>query len=329
MLSPIQTTQNVLPLPILSVSAEVNPPEPFVSQQSHLPEVNHVPEAALLPEDSIPWLLSVQELLTELVSRNAALRCVTVTEDEYEHLSAIIDELTWSVGDDETHPLAAAEACVGDFMRNYEDKNFPKMRDLWPELREQDPIIQEILDKTGANKRHLYVPTEEEVAIDAFFGLGGYLWEKGLGEQAISAYDTALHLKPDYAAAYCNRGSIHYALGNHAAAIQDYNEAIQLQPERVEGHFNRAVTKFQMQDYADAIRDYDAALARKPDYADAYVGRAHAKFAMHQYAEATRDYDEALRLTPNDEVRYYRNIAQARATNGDSPLTEGNQKEQT
>ena len=313
MLNLMQAPQNVLPLPILSVTTGVNPPKPFVWQQPHLPEGNHAPEAVLLPENSIPWLLSLQELLTELVSRNAELRCVTVTEAEYEQLATIIDELTWSVGDDETHPLAAAEACVGDFIRNYEDKNFPKMRDLWPELREQDPIIQEILERTGANKRHIYVPTEEEVAIDAFFGLGGFLWEKGLGEQAISAYDTALRLKPDYAAAYCNRGSIHYALGDHGAAIQDYNQAIHLQPDRVEGYFNRAVTKFQMQAYADAIRDYDAALARKPDYADAYVGRAHANFAMHQYAEATRDYDEALRLTPNDDVRAYRNIAQTRA----------------
>ena len=319
MLTPSQTAQNVLPLPILSISSGVNLPDPFVQQQSNLPEENHVSEEVLFPEDSIPWLLSLQGLLTELVSRNAELRCVTVTEADYEQLSAIMDDLCWSLGQDEKHPLAAAEACVGDFMRNYEDKNFPTMRELWPELREQDAIVQEILERTGANKWDSYVPTEEEVAIDAFFDLGGFLWEKGLGEQAISAYDTALRLKPDYAAAYCNRGSIHYALGNHAAAIQDYNEAIRLQPERVEGYFNRAVTKFQLQDYADAIRDYDEVLARKADYADAYVGRAHAKFAMHQYADATRDYDEALRLTSDDAVCSYRDIAQARAKNGDSP----------
>ncbi len=319
MLTLSQTAQNVLPLPILSISSGVNLPDPFVQKQSNLPEENHVSEEVLFPEDSIPWLLSLQGLLTELVSRNAELRCVTVTEADYEQLSAIMDDLCWSLGQDEKHPLAAAEACVGDFMRNYEDKNFPTMRELWPELREQDAIVQEILERTGANKWDSYVPTEEEVAIDAFFDLGGFLWEKGLGEQAISAYDTALRLKPDYAAAYCNRGSIHYALGNHAAAIQDYNEAIRLQPERVEGYFNRAVTKFQLQEYADAIRDYDEVLARKADYADAYVGRAHAKFAMHQYVEATRDYDEALRLTSDDAVCSYRDIAQARAKNGDSP----------
>lgn len=319
MLTLSQTAQNVLPLPILSISSGVNLPAPFVQQQSNLPEENHVSEEVLFPEDSIPWLISLQGLLTELVSRNAKLRCVTVTEADYEQLSAIMDDLCWSLGQDEKHPLAAAEACVGDFMRNYEDKNFPTMRELWPELREQDAIVQEILERTGANKCDSYVPTEEEVAIDAFFDLGGFLWEKGLGEQAISAYDTALRLKPDYAAAYCNRGSIHYALDNHAAAIQDYNEAIRLQPERVEGYFNRAVTKFQLQEYADAIRDYDAVLARKADYADAYVGRAHAKFAMHQYVEATRDYDEALRLTSDDAVCSYRDIAQARAKNGDSP----------
>ena len=319
MLTLSQTAQNVLPLPILSISSGVNLPDPFVQQQPNLPEENHVSEEVLFPEDSIPWLLSLQGLLTELVSRNAKLRCVTVTEADYEQLSAIMDDLCWSLGQDEKHPLAAAEACVGDFMRNYEDKNFPTMRELWPELREQDAIVQEILERTGANKWDSYVPTEEEVAIDAFFDLGGFLWEKGLGEQAISAYDTALRLKPDYAAAYCNRGSIHYVLGNHAAAIQDYNEAIRLQPERAEGYFNRAVTKFQLQEYADAIRDYDAVLARKADYADAYVGRAHAKFAMHQYVEATRDYDEALRLTSDEAVCSYRDIAQARAKNGDSP----------
>ncbi len=323
MLSPIQTTLKVLPVPVLSASVEVNLPDAIDRQppslkRPGLPEAHCVSEAALFPASAVPWLLEVHELLTELVTRNPDVRRATVNEAEYKKLTTILEDLMWAVGDDEQDPLSSLFTCVGNFTLRYEDENFPNWDALWPELESADAAAEAISPKRKATASPPPGWADEEVALDAFLSMGHFLCEAGQVEKAIAAYDTAIRLNPHAAEAYCNRGSVHYALGTYAAAMRDYNEAIRLNPARGESYFNRAVTHFQLQHYKAAIRDYAAALARNPDDAGAYIGRAHAKFALHRYAAALLDYDAALRLTPDDDaVRRYRHLAQAQKTNGE------------
>jgi tetratricopeptide (TPR) repeat protein len=58
---------------------------------------------------------------------------------------------------------------------------------------------------------------------------------------AITDYDKAIQLKPNYAYAYSNRGLAKVSLGQHAAAITDYDKAIQLKPDVVETYNNRGM----------------------------------------------------------------------------------------
>ena len=230
------------------------------------------------------------------------------------------EELMWAVGEDFDTPLADVEVCVADFMRIYEKATFPTLEDLFPHLQEEeDPALEETLARLAAENQDIHVPTEEEIAIDAFFSLGSLLAEVDKPENAIAAYDVTIRLKPDYAAAHCNRGNAHYAHGTYTAAMQDYTAAIRLNPERSEAYFNRAMTHFHLQNYTAAVRDYDASLTRNPDDADAVLGRAHANFAMHRYEAAIQDYEAVLRCTPtHEEARRYRDIAHAQATNGNA-----------
>ena len=46
-------------------------------------------------------------------------------------------DLIYGVGDDENHPLSAAMTLVGVLMKTYEDQHFPKLVDLYPELKEK------------------------------------------------------------------------------------------------------------------------------------------------------------------------------------------------
>ena len=325
MLTPTPTTLTVLPVPTFSVSSRMSLPEPLIprhapSEQNSLPEEQRTPEGEAFPESYISWLVGIQELLTALANRNEELRHAEVTADEYAQLSTMIEDLMWAVGDTLDNPFAPIEGCVGSFMISYEKKHVPKLDDLFPPLQEEeDPALEETLARLAAENQDIHVPTEEEIAIDAFFSLGSLLAEAGKPENAIAAYDVAIRLKPDYAAAHCNRGNAHYAHGTYTAALRDYTTAICLNPERSEAYFNRAMTHFQLQNYTAAVRDYDASLTRNPDDADAILGRAHANFAMHRYEAAIQDYEAVLRCTPTHaEARRYRDIAHAQATTGNA-----------
>ena len=321
MLTSTQTMPTVLPVPVLPVSIRMSLPEPLIPRQAPferecLPEEKHADEEVAPSESYVSWLVGIQELLTELANRTDDLRRSTATADEYKQLSGMLEELMWAAGDNFDSPLADIEVCVGDFVRIYEAATFPTMEELFPELleleHEEDPEIEAAIARLDEKNKDIHVPTEEEIAIDAFFSLGTLLTDIGKAENAIAAYDVAIRLKPDYAAAHCNRGSLYYALGDYTAALHDYDAAIRLKPERSEGYFNRAVTHFHLQHYTAAVRDYDAALARNSDDADAYLGRAHANFAMQRYEAALQDYEETLRRMPDDEeVQRYRDIAQA------------------
>ena len=57
-------------------------------------------------------------------------------------------------------------------------------------------------------------------------------------DRAISDYDRAIQLKPDYAEAYNNRGSAYAYKGDLDRAINDWNQAIQIDPNSPTIYFN-------------------------------------------------------------------------------------------
>lgn len=70
--------------------------------------------------------------------------------------------------------------------------------------------------------------SDKELAARAWFSVG-YLGQehgKDTPERVMDAYNKALELMPDSAAAYNNRGNAKDALGRYEEAIKDYDEAI-------------------------------------------------------------------------------------------------------
>ena len=61
------------------------------------------------------------------------------------------------------------------------------------------------------------------------------LKELGRLDEAFEDVSTAIELKPDFSAAYANRGIILDHLGKYEAAIMDYRKAVRLDPELGEG----------------------------------------------------------------------------------------------
>lgn len=124
--------------------------------------------------------------------------------------------------------------------------------------------------------------------------------EKVLGsaKDAIAAYDAAIRLTPDFAAAYAKRGSVKYNLGDYKGAIKDYDAAIGTGLDYATVYVNRGVAKRNLRDYKGAIKDHNTAIRLDPENVEAYINRGNVRSDFGDYEMAIEDYSIAIRLKP-------------------------------
>ena len=246
------------------------------------------------PETAYQWLVEVLDGLIDFGQRHGHYGVIKLSEDEYQWLDDILEELIYSVGENENHPLAPLMEFIIRIIANYEQAYVPKLTERFPELAEEAPIA-----KTSENNnppRYASELSDGELAAHAFFSIGCLLSEGGKVEKALNAYDTAIRLQPDYAAVYNNRGNIKNELGSRDAALDDYNEAICLNPNFAEAYYNRGVQKIISEEFDSAIVDFTEAIRLNSDYTEAYAHRGVAKAELGNINEARSDFQTALVL---------------------------------
>lgn len=247
------------------------------------------------PETAYQWLAKVLDELIDFGQRHGHYGVIKLTEDEYQWLDDILEELIYSVGENENHPLTPLMEFIIRLIANYEDAYVPKLTERFPELAEEAPIA-----KTNENNNpppYASELSDSELAAHAFFAIGCLLWEGGKAEKALSAYDTAIRLQPDYAEVYNNRGNIKNELGSRDAALDDYNEAICLNPNFAEAYYNRGVQKVLCEEFDPAIVDFTEAIRLNSDCVEAYAHRGVAKAELENIDEARSDLQIALTLS--------------------------------
>ena len=155
---------------------------------------------------------------------------------------------------------------------------------------------------------HIAERSDNDLAARAWFSIGYLFYLEEKHKDAIAAYDQAIHLDPDNAADYNNRGTAKNALGRHEAAIADYNQAIQLEPDYDVAYFNRGNAKNalgRLGRHEAAIVDYDQAVRLKPDLAEAYFNRGSTKSKLGRIDEARQDFEKAQE-SGSAQYRHYR-----------------------
>lgn len=124
----------------------------------------------------------------------------------------------------------------------------------------------------------------------------------GDAKHAIEAYDAAIRLKPDFAAAYARRAEAKYNLGDYKGMIKDFDASIRLGRDYATAYANRGVAKKNLRDYKGAIKDCDAAIRLDPGNAEAYFNRGNARSDSGDHKMAIEDYDAAIRLKPKSTI---------------------------
>jgi tetratricopeptide (TPR) repeat protein len=117
-------------------------------------------------------------------------------------------------------------------------------------------------------------------------------------QEAISDFNSALQLKPDYAWAYGSRGLVYRALKNYQQAIADFDRAIELNPKYAWAYGSRGLTYHFLRDYRRAIADSDRAIELNPQYIWAYGSRGRSYQALKEYQRAIADFDYVIEHNP-------------------------------
>lgn len=128
--------------------------------------------------------------------------------------------------------------------------------------------------------------------------------------QAAAMYRRILELRPGYAAAAINLGTIHYNLREFAMAEQLYRRATEADPEYALAFFDLGNVLDELKRLSDAIAAYQRAIALVPQYADAHYNLALAYERQGHRRRALTHWLTYVRLDP---VGPWANHAKAQA----------------
>lgn len=182
--------------------------------QIQLPIHRSVPiESITYPASAYQWLLEVLDGLIDFGNQHGHYGIINLTEEEYQWLDDVLEELICSVGDNENHLLAPLMELVIRLINDYEDAYVAKLIEQSPKLAEEETIEN---------------VSEDELAAYAFFSMGYLLWQGNKKEESVSAYDKVITLEPDFAEAYVNRGMAKIKLKRIDDAKSDFQTALKL-----------------------------------------------------------------------------------------------------
>ncbi len=122
---------------------------------------------------------------------------------------------------------------------------------------------------------------------------------------AISDYNRAIGINPNYEMLFYNRGTAKVYLDQNRDAIEDFNKAIKMNPEYKAAYINRALAKATIEDYTGAIADFTKVVELDPTYVSGYYEIGNLKRKTEDFAGAIEAYDKVVILVTDDANTYF------------------------
>ncbi|MCI0402498.1 MAG: tetratricopeptide repeat protein [Acidobacteria bacterium] len=140
-------------------------------------------------------------------------------------------------------------------------------------------------------------PLRPAESAEEFFARGIALEEEpSTHTQAIEAYQNALGLDPDHAAAHINLGTLYYNRREYGLAEQHYRQAIEVDPRYALAYFDLGNVLDETGRLPDAAQAYRVAIQLAPTYADAHYNLALSYEKMKQPRKALRHWQTYARM---------------------------------
>jgi tetratricopeptide (TPR) repeat protein len=142
----------------------------------------------------------------------------------------------------------------------------------------------------------------------------------GKPTSALTLLNEAIHLQPNFALAYFQRGNVNAEIAGLAditgkselrakyipRAIANFTEAIRINPNFSAAYHNRGRLRTATGDLQGAIADYTQAIQINPKSPSPYNSRGLVRsFSLQDLQGGLTDFDKAIRLKPMSAIYYY------------------------
>lgn len=131
------------------------------------------------------------------------------------------------------------------------------------------------------------------------------LYELQRYQDALSRYEKAVNIRPEYAQAWNGQGKTLYELKEYKEALAAYDQAIQLEPDYLLAWSGRGFTLNKLQRYQEAIASFDKALQLQNNYPEVWNAKGEALAKLNEYDQALKSYDKAIELNKEYYEAWY------------------------
>ncbi len=128
----------------------------------------------------------------------------------------------------------------------------------------------------------------------AFHLRGVVRYEQRDWAAALTEFNRALELEPDFGLAYVHRALALTSLGRDREALADIGRALFFLPNLPQAYGLRAALHSKSGRWVLALRDFDQAIEADPGEARLFLGRGAALMSLRAFERAERDFSEAL-----------------------------------
>ncbi|MEA2032655.1 MAG: tetratricopeptide repeat protein [Euryarchaeota archaeon] len=129
-----------------------------------------------------------------------------------------------------------------------------------------------------------------------YLSRGDDFYQSNEYELALKAYDKAIELKPDFAAAWRDRGAALGKLGRYKEVLKACDKAIELKPDAAVAWYNRGGALGKLGRYEESLKACDKAIELKPDAANAWYNKACAYSLKGDKENALKNLSKAIDL---------------------------------
>ena len=183
--------------------------------------------------------------------------------------------------------------------------NYGIARLLNKQYREAIAVLENTLTVIHDTENTPRNPTDiADLKVQTHYNLGLAYYHDGKIEKAITAYQTAIQLEPNFADAYGGLGVIYWRTGNLTAAIRHCQKAIKIAPENIEFHQNLTQIYWQQGMYDRAAIGYRIILALNPSDENALHRLGIILLSKQEYDEAVSCFHKVLQRNPNNALAH-------------------------